>query len=394
MKDKKNILVFINIIAPYNIPFFNRVSSLLKQDVLFVFDQDKEANRSWSIQHRSIKFNYRVENSLHIQRTARAANGASLHRTFYFPFFIFKRIREHKPSAVVSIEFGLRTFFCLLTCKLTGARLIVLSDVTPVTEAGVSRLKQLIRKLIARNVQGAIARSYTAKQYLKTVGIPEHRIAVSPYAIEANETGKAETDIKTWVMPKAVQEQLKDKFCLLYSGHFTHAKGLDLLIEAVNNLPQTCRSKLAVVLAGGTDAELQQIASYDSTIFHPLGFIPNEQILSLYTMANCFVLPTRSDTWALVVNEAVVAGCPVMVSKFAGSAGELIENDVSGLVIDPIDTKSFTEKLVFCITNQDRLLAYAQKAKEKLAEYNNDVSAKRFVDLLADTGALKRSTYN
>jgi glycosyltransferase involved in cell wall biosynthesis len=201
-------------------------------------------------------------------------------------------------------------------------------------------------------------------------------------------------DTQTWTLQKDVQERLKDKFCLLYSGHFTHAKGLDLLIEAVTYLPEDCKSRLTILLAGGTSADLKKIADYDTAIFHPVGFVPNEQIISLYKLADCFVLPTRSDTWALVVNEAVVAGCPVMVSKFAGSAGELIEDGSSGIVFDPLDTKNFARKLIFCINNKDRLLTYAQQAKKKLAEYNNDVSAERFVELLTQTGAPEKNIYN
>src|SRR5687767_3968080 len=121
---------FVNIIAPYNIPLFNRISAMLGGNVCFHFDQATETNRSWEILNREIAFDYKIENSLNIDRLADTANNTKVFSTFYFPFFIFKRIWNNKPSVVVSIEFGLRTIFSFLMCRLTGSRLLVMSDVT------------------------------------------------------------------------------------------------------------------------------------------------------------------------------------------------------------------------------------------------------------------------
>lgn len=385
--NRKEVLVFVNIIAPYNIPLFNKISQSLDNNVLFLFDQTKEANRSWKIQDRDIQFDYTIEDSFHIKRSSEAVNGASLQRTIYFPFFVFKRIWYYKPTVVLSIEFGLRTMFSLIMCKLTGAKLYVVSDVTPVTEANTGLVKKLIRKSIAKNLNGAIARSYNAKEYLKSLGIAGDRIIVSPYAIEAKkDPGPSEPDYLPWNLNDTTKEKIKTKFCFLYSGQLIHRKGIDLLMAAIDKLPKNLQDKLVILVAGGNESDLINLsANYNKDIFIPMGFIPNDQILSLYTLADCFILPTRSDTWALVVNEAVVAGCPVMVSKYAGSAGELIEDGHSGIVFDPLNEKELIEKLTFCVNNKELLARYAATAKEKLQEYNNDVSAERIIDLIKKT---------
>jgi glycosyltransferase involved in cell wall biosynthesis len=269
-----------------------------------------------------------------------------------------------------------------MMCKLTGAKLVVVSDVTPTTEATTGLLKRVVRKAIAKNINAAVARSYTAKRYLESLGMRGQAIVVAPYAIEAHVI-KKQGDVNT--LANLVAQKSQKKFCFFYSGHFIHLKGIDLLVRAVASLPLEVRDKILIVLAGGSENELRELVGpYDTDKFLTLGFVPNDQILSVYPLADCFILPTRSDTWGLVVNEAVVAGCPVMVSKYAGSAGELIEDAISGIVFDPLDQKQFVDKLAFCIQNKALLVSYAAKAKEKLQEYNNDVSAKRIANLIEE----------
>lgn len=378
---KKKVLFFVNIIAPYNISVFNRISDLLDWEVFFYFDQTKEFNRSWEIPKDAIRFNYKIENSWKIKKVSKVGNKASIQKTVYFPFFILRRIWKDKPTVVVSIEFGLRTIFSLLMCRLIGAKMLIISDVTATTEANIGRLKKIIRKRIAGRIDGAIARSYNAKAYLKSLGLDEMQVTVAPYATETADIDQFSQPSKIHSLIETINGRRKDKFCFLYTGHFTQLKGVDILIKIVEKLPSDVKSKLIIVLAGGTDDELCTISSvYDKDIFFPLGFISNSDLTYLYKMVDCFILPTRSDTWGLVVNEAVTAGCPVMVSKYAGSAGELIEDGLTGVIFDPLDEKQFIEKLVFCIENKYILRSFSMKAKEKLKEYNNDISANRFVN--------------
>jgi glycosyltransferase involved in cell wall biosynthesis len=377
---KKKVLVFVNIIAPYNIPVFNKVSDALDGNVLFLFDQVKEGNRNWEVVDNKINFKYKIKNSWKIKTFSKVGNKAILHRTLYFPFFIFKEIWVNKPEVVLSIEFGLRSIFSLLMCKLTGARLIIISDVTTTTEANVGSMKKIIRKLIARRLDGAIARSYNAKKYLETLGLSNKQITVAPYAIDIPDWENLSPNREIHSFFENLKEQTNKKFCFLYSGHFTRLKGLDILIRVVESLPEQIKNQIIFVLAGGTETDLIEISdSYNRRIFYPIGFIPNEDLFLLYRQADCFLLPTRSDTWALVVNEAIVAGCPVVVSQYAGSAGELIEDRVSGIVFDPLNEVQFADKLIFCLNNKEQLDSYAKKAKDKLVEYNNEVSARRIV---------------
>jgi len=67
--------------------------------------------------------------------------------------------------------------------------------------------------------------------------------------------------------------------------------------------------------------------------------------LPYYAFAHAFVLPSRREPWGLVVNEALAAGLPVIVSNRCGCAGDLVAHGVNGLVFDANREEELTDFL-------------------------------------------------
>jgi glycosyltransferase involved in cell wall biosynthesis len=76
-----------------------------------------------------------------------------------------------------------------------------------------------------------------------------------------------------------------------------------------------------------------------------LPFQQLEDLRRLYAAASGFVLPSLVDQWGLVVNEAMAAGLPVLVSRGAGCAVDLIEDGATGWSFDPGDPTALTQLL-------------------------------------------------
>ena len=68
-----------------------------------------------------------------------------------------------------------------------------------------------------------------------------------------------------------------------------------------------------------------------------LPFCQLEQLGQLYGQASAFVLASSTDQWGLVVNEAMAAGLPCLVSSACGCAVDLIEHGRTGWCFDPAD---------------------------------------------------------
>ncbi len=67
-----------------------------------------------------------------------------------------------------------------------------------------------------------------------------------------------------------------------------------------------------------------------------------EQVPAVYKSADIVVFPTLEDVWGLVVNEAILCDRPVLCSRYAGCAEELLPAES---IFDPEDQNEFTEKL-------------------------------------------------
>ena len=63
------------------------------------------------------------------------------------------------------------------------------------------------------------------------------------------------------------------------------------------------------------------------------GFVHRDQLAGYYALAEVFVFPSHSDTWGLVVNEAMACGLPVISSDAAGCVADLIEDRWNGRVV-------------------------------------------------------------
>ena len=101
----------------------------------------------------------------------------------------------------------------------------------------------------------------------------------------------------------------------LYVGRLIDLKNLRLLIEVFNHLSYL---ELDLVGFGEQEAELKAMAGENIKF---LGAINNKELWKLYREVDVFVLPSKSEPWGLVVEEALNNGTPVIVSDKVGLQG-------------------------------------------------------------------------
>jgi len=81
----------------------------------------------------------------------------------------------------------------------------------------------------------------------------------------------------------------------------------------------------------------EQAASISSEMIRFTGFVQRNPLATYYALAEMLIVPTYSDPWGLVVNEAMACGLPVLVSRVAGCAADLIIENWNGSLISPGD---------------------------------------------------------
>ncbi len=119
---------------------------------------------------------------------------------------------------------------------------------------------------------------------------------------------------------------------LLSCGRLVDVKRVDLLLDAFAAIAAE-RSNWDVVIAGDGPLRQALAARVPETLrgrVKWLGFLEVDAMRLAYHAADALVLPSAFEPWAVVVNEAMAAGCAVVASDVVGAAWELVEDGVSG----------------------------------------------------------------
>ena len=136
--------------------------------------------------------------------------------------------------------------------------------------------------------------------------------------------------------PKFQERDAVKKF--LCVSRLIEEKNLSLLISVFNNQPQL---QLTIIGKGPLKEQLQAMANSNIEF---KDYVPNDQISQFYQDADVFILPSKSETWGLVVEEALNNGTPVIVSDRVGCREDLVTEN-TGLVFTFDNKKSLSEAI-------------------------------------------------
>lgn len=93
------------------------------------------------------------------------------------------------------------------------------------------------------------------------------------------------------------------------------------------------------------------------------------ELKKFYCAADIFVLPTRSDTWGLVINEAMTYGLPVITTDQCVAGNALIENGANGYIIESENSKQLEYALQQLINDKKKRDQFGQINYEKMRDW-------------------------
>jgi glycosyltransferase involved in cell wall biosynthesis len=113
------------------------------------------------------------------------------------------------------------------------------------------------------------------------------------------------------------------------------------------------------------------------------GSISFEQLPSQYHEADLYVYPTLADEWGLVVNEAMIAGLPVLGSSFSQAVEELVQDGVNGWLFTPTDEKDTYNAIRRALESDTATLeAMSRRAIETVAGITQQAVAERMSETI------------
>ena len=199
---------------------------------------------------------------------------------------------------------------------------------------------EAIKRRLLRRAQAALVGGEPQASYLEELGIPALSIFRGYNSVDNSHFAVA----SSWRDQGAVAREklaLPPRYLLAVS-RFTAKKNLVTLIEGFSlwhrQAPEDQRQLALVILGDGPlRPQLEsQIADLDlqEHVLLP-GSCAYADLPERYGLAEGFIHASTVEQWGLVVNEAMAAGLPVLVSSSCGCAPELVHPGVNGLRFDP-----------------------------------------------------------
>jgi len=155
-------------------------------------------------------------------------------------------------------------------------------------------------------------------------------------------------------------------FLVAMVGRITEAKGQHLLLEAIAQLRSLGHAISCVMIgpafednyADRLEQRVTEEGLDNAIVFH--GSHPDP--VSILAAFDGLVMPSRHETFGLVLAEGMRAGLPVIGSE-AGGVPEIIEAGKTGLLCQPEDADSLQQALLQWLTNADQRQAMAAAGK-------------------------------
>lgn len=200
-----------------------------------------------------------------------------------------------------------------------------------------------------------IAISQFIKNEMLRWGIPENRIFYIPNGVE--------------VADQPASESSTD-FNILFVGNLSQgaAKGLDVLLSAMQNVVK--QYPTARLLVAGNNPDPVSWNNYVSglAINNNVDFLGSENKLTeVYKKTTVFVSPSRREGLSNALLEAMAYGLPCIVTNISGSQ-DMIENSISGLVVEPDNVAQLTEAILKIFSSSAVRKTMRQEAHARVKE--------------------------
>jgi glycosyltransferase involved in cell wall biosynthesis len=218
----------------------------------------------------------------------------------------------------------------LMVLIVRGVPRAVFCDST-VNDRPQSKIKSIAKRIFFSNCQGFFCYGTRSKEYIMRFGVPERKVF---FRCQAAALRHDYSEERALIERLANAPKATDAPRFIYVGRLSAEKGLRTLIGAMDVLVRSIpNARLEIIGAGPLQGELHsqinELRLQENVLL--LGSMDVTELAAKYLSATAFVLPSTSEPWGLVVNEALSYGCPVIVSEVCGCVPELVVQGKTGL---------------------------------------------------------------
>ncbi|KFJ87792.1 hypothetical protein IJ23_08285 [Vibrio sp. OY15] len=298
--DNVDFLFITNVPSFYKVALYNELHK--RKNIFVIFISDCSNIRSGDFISRDINFPHVFLTNKPFEERSRTETA----------FFILKEIYNLKYIRLFMSGWEMPELMPMLFFLNRRKNSIIIES--SIYESKTNGIKGFLKKIYLKRFSQALVSGFLQKELVSELGF------------------KGDVKYSYGVgIPKL--KKVKNEQCsttnndlnFLYVGRLSYEKNLSLLVDAF----KSSRHKLTLVGDGPLRNELE-FNSPNNVKF--LGYLNNNELHTVYSKHHVLILPSLSEPWGLVVEEALSLGLPVIVSDKVGCKVDLIDELETGVV--------------------------------------------------------------
>jgi glycosyltransferase involved in cell wall biosynthesis len=372
--QRPGLAIIANVVPPYRRNLHSLIAAGIPEFKLHTLVTHGPAEFAWKLQ---------LPESIHAVYFGSPSDSplaSSLHRPLYEwrkGGRLIEYIQANNIRAVILFGYRYLSYLRVIRyCRRIGLPVFIHNDSNVRGDRDLPAWKRRGKSLVYRwwlgKVSGVFSMGEFGDQFFVKYGAKPHQLYRVPWPLDpAFQQGVEEDRLQRFRRKYGL---VAGRRYILFSGRLAPEKRVDLLIDAFAALAaRRPEWDLLIVGEGALGEELRgrvPAALQGRVVW--TGFLTGEEPRLAFAAADVLVLPSDREPWALVVQEAMAAGLPVIASDVVGAAHELVEDGVSGRIF-PVGNRQALEESILQVTAPEAIEAYKERSRAAVVRWQQSV---------------------
>lgn len=331
MSNQYDIIIVTHLPSSYKVNLYNEIA---KRKIIYVlFIADKSIDRTNDFLNLNCDFEYQIINNCKLESRNRYKSSLKL----------LQILKQVKSKYLIVNGWDLLEFWVCIFLPLYKKGLALESTIF---ESKFTFLHRSIKKLFLYFTHFALPSGSPHLKILLKLKYKKDYQIVSGVGIPNIYYQDTSLSFR--------EEYISNNF--LFIGRLVKEKNLHLLLKAFSKLPHL---QLTIIGSGILEMELKNNATKNVKF---IGHVDNSKLIEILSKHNSLILPSISETWGLVVEEAIINNLPVIVSNFVGCSVDLVHKYNVGCIFENNNVDSLIDKIDFML-NHDTNKYYKDNIK-------------------------------
>ncbi|MGD0229337.1 MAG: glycosyltransferase [Syntrophorhabdales bacterium] len=286
---------------------------------------------------------------------------------------IFRHLMTTDYDIVVIPGYADITYWWALVISMVRRKKVIVSfDSTEMDQPRVW-YKYILKRVFIACCCGAFTYGTKSREYLLKLGMAPEAIQAGCQATD-NDAIEAEHASALSMRTELLGKRGLRQFNFIYVGRLSAEKNVDTLLLAFSRVKRgnTRADNWGLIIVGDgpeRDRLNRLVSGLALKDVYFTGGQPWNKVPAYYALSDVFVLPSFSEPWGLVVNEAMVCGLPVVVSDRCGAAYDLVMDGENGFVFDPADVDTLFGRLSYFLDASEELDRMGARSREIISGF-------------------------